>query len=181
MKRALSVILFLFVALAVAVPPAPAFQARTARYYDVQRLQDDLTVLEDSLATLPTSHPRYREFADRADTLRAELVRLRDDMDRGSRTSRDATVTRDQVDGLRDRIHALHGDIDNALNRGYSGRRTGSLVLSEGTEMTVRLEQPLSSRTARVEDRFEATVARDRKSTRLNSSHSLTSRMPSSA
>ena len=160
MKRALSVILFLFVALAVAVPPAPAFQARTARYYDVQRLQDDLTVLEDSLATLPASHPRYREFADRADALREELVRLRDDMDRGSRTSRDVTVTRDQVDGLRDRIHALHGDIDNALNRGYSGRRTGSLVLPESTEMTVRLEQPLSSRTARVEDRFEATVAR---------------------
>ena len=160
MKRALSVLLFLFVALAVAAPPAPAFQARTARYYDVQRLQDDLTVLEDSLATLPTSHPRYREFADRADALREELVRLRDDMDRGSRTSRDVTVTRDQVDGLRDRIHALHGDIDNALNRGYSGRGTGSLVLSEGTEMTVRLEQPLSSRTARVEDRFEATVAR---------------------
>ena len=160
MKRALSVILFLFVALAVAVPPASAFQARTARYYDVQRLQDDLTVLEDSLATLPTSHPRYREFADRADALREELVRLRDDMDRGSRTSRDVTVTRDQVDGLRDRIHALHGDIDNALNRGYSGRRTGSLVLPESTEMTVRLEQPLSSRTARVEDRFEATVAR---------------------
>jgi hypothetical protein len=160
MKRALSVLIFLFVALAVAVPPASAFQARPARYYDVQRLQDDLTVLEDSLATLPTSHPRYREFADRADALREEIVRLRDDMDRGSRTSRDVTVTRDQVDGLRDRIHALHGDIDNALNRGYSGRRTGSLVLSEGTEMTVRLEQPLSSRTARVEDRFEATVAR---------------------
>ena len=161
MKRALSVILFLFVALAVAVPPAPAFQARTARYYDVQRLQDDLTVLEDSLAALPTSHPRYREFADRADALRAELVRLRDDMDRGSRTSRDVTVTRDEVDRLRDRIHALHGDIDNALNRGYSGRRTGtSLALPEGTEMTVRLEQALSSRTARVEDRFEATVAR---------------------
>ena len=160
MKRALSVLLFVFVGLAVAAPPASAFQARTARYYDVQRLQDDLTVLEDSLATLPTSHPRYREFADRADALREELVRLRDDMDRGSRTSRDATVTRDQVDGLRDWIHALHGDIDNALNRGYSGRRTGSLVLPEATEMTVRLEQPLSSRTARVEDRFEATVAR---------------------
>ena len=51
MKRALSVFVFLFVALAVAAPPAPAFQGTTnARYYDVQRLQDDLYVLEDSLA-----------------------------------------------------------------------------------------------------------------------------------
>jgi hypothetical protein len=159
MKRALSVVLFLIVGLGAAPPPAPAFQAATARYYDVQRLEDDLAVLDDSLAALPTSHPRYQEFADRADALRQELVRLRDDMDRGGRTSRDVSVTRDAVDRLRTRIHALHGDIDNALNRGYS-RRSGSLVLPEGTEMTVRLEQPLSSRTARVEDRFDATVAR---------------------
>jgi hypothetical protein len=160
MKRALSVVLFLFVALAVAAPPAPAFQAQTARYYDLQRLQDDLAVLDDSLAALPTSHPRYREFEDRANALREELGRLRDDMDRGSGTSRDASVTRDAVDRLRDRIHALHGDIDNALNRGYSGRSGRGLALPEGTEITVRLEQPLSSRTARVEDRFDATVAR---------------------
>jgi hypothetical protein len=161
MKRALSVTLFLFVALAVAAPPAPAFQAETARYYDLQRLQDDLTILDDSLAALPTSHPRYREFEDRANALREELTRLRDDMDRGGRTSRDVSVTRAAVDGLRDRIHVLHGDIDNALNRGYSGRSSSrSLVVPEGTEMTVRLEQALSSRTARVEDRFDATVAR---------------------
>jgi hypothetical protein len=160
MKRAFCVVLFLAVALAVAAPPAPAFQAQPARYYDLQRLQDDLAVLDDSLAALPTSHPRYREFEDRANALRVELDRLRDDMDRGGRTSRDVSVTRDAVDRLRDRIHALHGDIDNALNRGYSGRSGRGVALPEGTEMTVRLEQALSSRTARVEDRFDATVAR---------------------
>ena len=157
MKRALSVFVFLFVALAVAAPPAPAFQAANARYYDVQRLQDDLSVLEDSLAALPTSHPRYREFADRADALRQELVRMQDDVNRGSQSR---SVSRDSVDRLRDRIHVLHGDIDNALNRGYSRRSGSSFVLPEGTELSVRLEQALSSRTARVEDRFEATAAR---------------------
>jgi hypothetical protein len=156
MKRALSVFLFSFVALAVAAPPAPAFQATSARYYDVQRLEDDLYVLQDSLAALSTSHPRYREFADRADALRQEILRLRDDVDRGGQS---ASVSRVTVDRLRDRIHVLHGDIDNALNRGYS-RRTSGLSLPEGTEVNVRLEQPLSSRTARVEDRFDATVAR---------------------
>jgi hypothetical protein len=155
MKRALSVSLFLFVALAVAAPPAPAFQAANARYYDVQRLQDDLAVLEDSLAALPSSHRRHQEFADRADALRAELNRVRDDVDRGGRT-----VPRATIDSLRDRIHVLHGDIDNALNRGYTRRSGSSFVLPEGTELSVRLEQPLSSRTARVEDRFEATAAR---------------------
>ena len=72
MKRALSVVLFLIVGLGAAPPPAPAFQAATARYYDVQRLEDDLAVLDDSLAALPTSHPRYQEFADRADAERAK-------------------------------------------------------------------------------------------------------------
>lgn len=156
MKRALSVFLLVFAALAVAAPPAPAFQATNARYYDVQRLEDDLYVLQDSLAALPTSHARYKEFADRADVLRQEILRLRDDVDRGGQSARVSRVT---VDRLRDRIHVLHGDIDNALNRGYS-RRTSALTLAEGTEVNVRLEQPLSSRTARVEDRFDATVAR---------------------
>jgi hypothetical protein len=157
MKRALSVVLFLFVALAVAVPPAPAFQSTTARSYDVQRLQDDLYVLQDSLVALPTSHVRYREFADRADVLREEVLRLKADVDRGSSSSR---VSRDTVDRLRDRIHVLHVDIDNALSRGYSRRTSDSFSLPEGTEVNVRLEQPLSSKSARVEDRFEATVAR---------------------
>jgi hypothetical protein len=82
---------------------------------------------------------------------------MKDDVDRGGRS---ASVSRAAVDSLRDRIHVLHVDIDNALNRGYSRRTGGSLVLPESTEVNVRLEQPLSSRTARVEDRFDATVAR---------------------
>jgi hypothetical protein len=157
MKRVLSVFAFAVVALAVAAPPAPAFQATTARSYDVQRLQDDLYVLQDSLATLPTSHPRYREFADRADVLRQEILRMKDDVDRGGRS---ASVSRAAVDSLRERIHVLHGDIDTALSRGYTRRTSGGFTLPESTEVNVRLEQSLSSRTARVEDRFEATVAR---------------------
>jgi len=156
MKRALSVFLFAFVALAVAAPPAPAFQTTSARYYDVQRLQDELYVVQDSLATLPASHPRYQAFSDRADVLRQEILRMRDDLDRGSRG-----VSRTSVDSLRDRIHALHVDIDDALSRGYRRGSAGSrLTLPEGTEVSVRLEEALSSRTARLEDRFEATVAR---------------------
>jgi hypothetical protein len=156
MKKVLSVVVALLLATAVVAPPASAFQATTnARYYDVQRLQDELYVLQDSLGALPTTHRRYREFDDRANALRQDIMQMKDDVDRGR------TVSRDSVDRLRTRIHALHGEIDTALNRGYSGRRTGTnLSLPEGTEMSVRLEQPLSSRTARVEDRFEATVAR---------------------
>ena len=155
MKKVLSVIVALLMATAIVAPPASAYQATTnARYYDVQRLEDDLYVLQDSLAALPTTHRRYREFDDRANVLRQDIMQMKDDVDRGR------TVSRDSVDRLRTRIHALHGDIDTALNRGYSRPTGTNLSLPEGTEMSVRLEQPLSSRTARVEDRFEATVAR---------------------
>jgi hypothetical protein len=156
MKKVLSVIVVLMMAAAILPVPASAYQATSnARYYDVQRVQDDLYLLQDSLSTLPTSHRRYRDFDDRANTLRREIDEMKGDVDGGRNVSRAA------VDRLRTRIHDLHGEIDTALNRGYAGRRTGTnLVLPAGTDMSVRLEQALSSRTARVEDRFEATVAR---------------------
>ena len=160
MNRALSTVVSLALALALAAPAAHAYQTTSARYYDVQRLQDDLAVLDDSLAALPTSHPRYREFQDRADSLRQDLSQLRDDIDRGGRNGGGLSVSRDSVEALRGRIHSLHNDVDNAANRSYTGRSTDALNLPEGTEMQVRLEQSLSSRTARIEDRFEATVAR---------------------
>jgi type IV secretory pathway VirB10-like protein len=160
MKKALSVLTLACAALSAAAPPARAqtTSSTRARLYDVQRLQDDLAVLDDSLATVPTDHPRYREFQNRADALQSDLARLRDDMQRGSRSSRDLAVSADEVNRLRTRIRELQNDIDTSLNRRWTG--TGSVVLPEGTELTVRLERPLSSRTAHVEDRVEATVAR---------------------
>jgi hypothetical protein len=157
MKRVLSVFAFLITALVVATPPTHAFQTTYASYYDVQRLQDDLAVLEDTLATVPTSHPRYREFQKRSDDLRQDLTQLRDDMERGRRDDRNLGVSVDEVNRVRDRIATLQSDVDNALDRRWTGT---SMTLPEGTELVVRLAQPLSSRTARVEDRVEATLAR---------------------
>jgi hypothetical protein len=120
-------------------------------------LEDDLAVLDDAMANVPTTHPRYREFQNRADALRQDVSRLSDDMQR-NRDSRDLSVSADDVSRLRTRIRDLQNDIDTSLNRRWTG--SGSVVLPESTELTVRLERPLSSRTAHVEDRVEATVAR---------------------
>jgi len=157
MKRPLAVLVFLLAAAALAAPPTQAFQTTYARNYDVQRLQDDLTVLDDTLGTVPTTHPRYREFQRREDDLRSDLTRLRDDI-ATSRTTGHTGVPIDEVNRVHDRIRSLQSDIDTALNRRWTG--AGSMVLPEGTDLTVRLEQPLSSRTARVEDRVSASVAR---------------------
>jgi hypothetical protein len=158
MKKALSSIVVLCLALVVAAPVAHADHTTPARWYDVQRLQDDLAVLEDSLAAVPTTHSRYADFQHRTDTLRQDLVRMRDDMSRRRQDTRDIGVSLESVNQMRDRIRTLQNDIDTALDRRWTG--TGSMSLPEGTELTVRLDQPLSSRTARVEDRFDATVAR---------------------
>ncbi len=159
MKKTLCVVLSLCLALGAAAPTASAYQTTraSARVYDLQRLQDDLAVLEDSLAAVPASHARSREFQRRADALRRDVERLRDEMTHGS-NDRDLGVTHDEIDRVRTRVLRLQSDIDNALNRGWTSSDT--LNLPAGTELTVRLEQPLSSRTARVEDRFEATVGR---------------------
>ena len=160
MKRVFCAFAFACAALSAAAPPARAqtTSATRARLYDIQRLQDDLAVLDDTLATVPTTHARYREFQNRADALRSDLARLSDDMGRGSGSNRDLSVSADEVNRLRTRIRDLQNEIDTSLNRRWTG--TGSVVLPESTELTVRLERPLSSRTAHVEDRVEATVAR---------------------
>jgi hypothetical protein len=157
MKNRLSFLVATLTALALSVPAAQAYQTTTrARWYDVQRLQDDLVVLEDSLAAVPTTHARYREFQRRADNVRTDVERLRDQVSQ-DRDSRDLRVSSDEVTRLRDRVRTLQTDIDSALNRRWT---SGSAVLPESTEIMVRLEQPLSSRTAHVEDRFDASVAR---------------------
>jgi len=123
---------------------------------DIQRLQYDLQNLDDSLAALSTSHPRYHEFEDRANDIRDEVTYLKVQIRRGQRSRPPGLgATRSEVDELRRSIAALQDDVDGALNRRFSGSGT----LPESTEIQVRLEQPLSSRTARVEDRFEASVA----------------------
>jgi hypothetical protein len=136
--------------------PAAAQGTEGAMIQDIERLQYDLQNLDDSLAALSPSHPRYQEFQDRANDIRDDVTYLKVQIRRGQR-SRPAALgaTRSEVESLRRSIADLQNDIDNALDRRFSG----SGVLPEGTEIQVRLEQPLSSRTAQVEDRFETSVA----------------------
>ncbi|PYQ15862.1 MAG: hypothetical protein DMF80_07340 [Acidobacteria bacterium] len=155
--RKLSVLFFcLGLALVLGSRPAVAQESQAATTADIQRLQYDLQNLDDSLAALSTSHPRYQEFQGRADDIRDEVTYLKVELRRAQRSRTPGVgATRAEVEDLRRSIADLRGDIDAALNRRFSGRGT----LPEGSEIQVRLEQPLSSRTARVEDRFEASVA----------------------
>ena len=140
----------------VCARPAAAQGTDAATMQDIQRLQYDLQNLDDSLGALSSSHPRYQEFQDRANDVRDEVTSLKVQIRRGQQSQPPVLgATRNEVEDMRRSIATLQSDIDNALNRRFSGSGT----LTEGAEIQVRLEQPLSSRTARVEDRFDASVA----------------------
>jgi hypothetical protein len=143
---------------------APAAAAQPARptdatTRDLQRLQDALTNLDESLASLDADHPRMGEFQERAADIREDLVWLKVEIRRHQQTSGGGGwgASRTEVEDIRRSIVALEDDIDGALRR--ASARPDETVLEAGTEIQVRLEDRVSSATARREDRLEATVA----------------------
>lgn len=142
--------------LALAAVPAAADHPGSATTADIQRVQADLYNLEEAVRNLPTTHARYTEFKDRTEEVRENVTFLRVQIRRHQRTNGEGLgASVDDVNWVRQEIRALHDDVLNATNRRWS---SGSMTLPEGTEMQVRLDTPLSSRTARAEDRFEGTV-----------------------
>ena len=139
---------------AAALSLAPAAQADHIRTSTVLAMQDDLNYLDDSLAQLNAN--QQQRMKPRVDAIQADLTNLR------SRMNDPATwrthVTQQEVDSLRTRIATLQTDVDRALAR--TANRAGSYGrnLPAGTQLDVRLDQTVSSKTARVEDRVEATV-----------------------
>ena len=147
----------LLIAMAV---PAVADHPGSATTRDIQRVQADLNNLEEAVRNLPANHARYTEFRDRTEEIRENVTYLRVQIRRHQRANpNDAGLgaSTEDVNWVRQEIRALHDDVLNATNRRFS---TGRMTMPEGTEMQVRLDTPLSSRTARAEDRFEATVMR---------------------
>jgi hypothetical protein len=154
MKKLLS--LSLCIGLVLAALPALA-QSEWARPADVRALQDDLVNLEDALGAVPTSHARYAEFRDRADALREDVDRLGTDLRRQRRGDGTFAVTASDVSAVRNRIRTLQADVDVALDRRFT---SGTAQIDSGATLQVRLDTPVSSATARPEDRVRATVAR---------------------
>lgn len=146
--------------IAMTALPAAADDPGSATTRDIQRVQADLYNLEEAVRNLPTTHARYTEFKDRTDEVRESVTYLRVQIRRHQRANTNAEgtgVSVEDVNWVREEIRALHDDVLSATNRRFS---TGRATLPEATEMQVRLDTPLSSRTARAEDRFEGTVMR---------------------
>jgi hypothetical protein len=145
------------VACLAAAPPAGAQVRDEARPRDLQRLQQDLANLDEDLQGLETGDRPAEEFRRRADDIREQVIYLKVKMRREQSAGREGTgVLYDEVADVQRSIRDLREDIERAFG-GAGGRE---LRLSPGSEILVRLEEGLSSKTARVEDRFEASVFR---------------------
>ena len=152
-------ITFLPAALALALAvPAGADHPGSATTADVRRVQNELANLEEALRNVPASHPRHSDFRDRAEEIRENVTFLRVQIRRHQRNRGEGLgASAEDVNWVRTEIRALHDDIVGATDRRWS---SGAFTIPEGTEIQVRLDTPLSSRTARVEDRFTASVMR---------------------
>jgi hypothetical protein len=139
--------------------PALADHPTGATGADLRRLQTDIDRLDDSLAQLSDSHPRAAEFRRREAALRDHLTTLRNQVRRHRQDNREGLgASQAEVEQVRQEAVALQREVDRAVDRDDSPA-SGSLTVPDGTEFAVRLEQPLSSATARREDRVDATVA----------------------
>jgi hypothetical protein len=121
---------------------------------DLRRLQDDIANLDDQLRDLEPGDAKADAFRDRADEIREDVIYLKVKMRRHQKAGREGTgVALDEVAEIQSQIQGLREDIGAAF-----GQDAREVRLAEGTEISVRLEDALSSRTARREDRFEASV-----------------------
>jgi hypothetical protein len=140
------------------VAPAFADHPTGATGADIRRLQTDIDRLDDSLTQLSDSHPRSGEFRRREGELRDRLTTLSTQVRRHRQNNREGMgASQAEVEDVRQSVVALRNEVERALDRADSA--TGSITVPDGTEFAVRLEQPVSSATARREDRVEASVA----------------------
>ncbi len=140
-----------------AVSSLHAQRSDDARPRDIQRLQEDLQNLDEELKGLEAGDREADRFRSRAEEIREEAVYLKVKMRKHERAGRDGTgVSYDEVSDLHRSIRDLREDVAAAFGGQQSGRE---LRLSEGAEFDVRLDQGVSSKTARREDRLEASVA----------------------
>ena len=175
MTRILRVAPVLLIAVMLAAPARAQSSAITQT--DIQRLQDNIYLVDRDLSTLRTrDSARATQLSTELDDLRDEVVYLK------VKLRKERTLSRGEFNDVRDRIDDLRsragGPSSGAAGTGGFGagrapssgssqgtRSTtvprGMIEIPSGTELDVRLQNPLNSGTAQVEDRFEATTLSD--------------------
>jgi hypothetical protein len=126
---------------------------------DIQRLQDAIHEASDAVGQL-----RSRNVPD-ASQLQGELDNARDEVTYLSvKLRKNELVSRSEYENLRTRIETITSRARGETNGRSSRAPADESTLGElpaGTELDVRLQDALSSKTAQPEDRFNATTMVD--------------------
>jgi len=151
----------------------PAGAQTTVSNNDIQRLQDEIYEATRDVSRLrSTDGTTAVRLQDDLDQLRDEVIYLK------VKLRKEGSVNRTEYADLRDRIQTLRsqargestsstrsagsaGTVERDTRTGTSDRRSGDSAIPVGTEVDVRLQTELTSDTAQVEDRFEATTVVD--------------------
>ena len=158
-NRLISVLALVLAVLAGGARMAAAQNAVTSA--DIQRLEDSIQSASQDVDQARTRNAANAvRLEEELDDARDETIYLR------VKIRKNETVARSEYTSLRDRIDDIRsrarGDATRpgSAPRGTSGSESDADV-PVGTELDVRLQTPLSSKTAQVEDRFEATTMVD--------------------
>ncbi len=153
---------------------SPAAGQSAVSNADIQRLQDSIyDASRDVTQTRGRDATLAAQLEDELDDARDETIYLRVKLRKNEPITRgEYADLRDRIDDIRNRARgdtaARSGSAssgrpqaDRRAGVGTSGNRESDVEVPVGTELDVRLQDPLSSATAQVEDRFEATTVVD--------------------
>jgi hypothetical protein len=138
-------------------PQAARASGPPATWSDIRDLRAQVELLDESLQSVDPQAPEAREFKRREDEIRQQLTALRDELRRDRAEGPDGTgASKDEVEALRRDIYDLRREVDSY--RGYD-QGSAAVNIPDGIEIPIVVEQHLSSKTARPEDRIVASVA----------------------
>ena len=146
--------------IAVALAAASLGAQATVSTGDLDRLTESLSQVESDITALKSRDTaRARQFTTELDTLREDVTYLKVKMRRdGTVTRTEYAEVRDRIDNLRSRVR---GEPLTTEAPTPTAQTSSTNEVPVGTELDVRLQSSLSSDTAQVEDRFEATTMVD--------------------
>jgi hypothetical protein len=166
---------FVALALMLAGAPSPAFAQTTVSTADIQRLQDNIFDASRDVAQMRSRDSMLAEQLEtQLDEARDETIYLKVKLRKNERVvRRDYSDLRDRVENIRSRARGVYAS--SAPSSGIetsrtpttrtpttsTGRTINGNEIPVGTEFDVRLQDSLTSDTAQVEDRFEATTMVD--------------------
>ncbi len=175
LSRALGMLAAALLCLSLARPAA----AQAVTSSDIQRLQDQVYDASNDVTRMRGSQDTAAQLRSELDDLRDEVVYLKVKLRKEGSVSRsDFDDVQNRIQDVRSRARAetptsagssprggVNGGVYDDRTRpdqGTSPRTsTGSSAIPAGQEIDVRLEKELSSETAEVEQRFQATTVAD--------------------